>query len=118
MAFVTLWLRAFGLTVLIEAPFIIALFRQAEPRIGRRVAFAFFANLASHPAVWFIFPVLLPRAGLPLVIQEVWAVLIEALFYRLVFDRGGGTLALGGSALANGASYGAGLVVRALTGWI
>jgi hypothetical protein len=118
MPLITLWFKAFLLTVLVETPLAAALLRPAEPRLPRRVALVLFANLASHPAVWFIFPAL----GLPylpmLVLAEAWAVLSEALFYRLVFEKTDAVEALGISALANGASFGIGLLVRAATGWV
>ncbi len=118
MLLVTLWLKAFLLTVLVETPLAAALLRPAEPRLARRTALVLFANLASHPAVWFIFPAL----GLPylptLLISEAWAVLLEALLYRLVFEKTDAVEALGISALANGASFGIGLLLRAATGWV
>lgn len=118
MPFVTLWLKAFLLTVLVETPLAAALLRRAEPRLGRRVALVIFANVASHPAVWFIFPAL----GMPytpmLVLAEAWAVLSEAVFYRLVFEKTDAVEAFGISALANGASFGIGLLVHAATGWV
>jgi hypothetical protein len=118
MWLVVAWLKAFLLTVVVETPIAAALFRPAEPRLFRRIALTLFANLASHPAVWFIFPAL----GLPyfpaLVLAEVWAVVVEALFYRLVFEKSDAVEALGISALANGASFGIGLLVRAATGWV
>jgi hypothetical protein len=118
MLVVTAWLKAFLLTVVVETPIVASLFRPVEPRLPRRVALILFANLASHPAVWFIYPAL----GLPyfpaLVLAEAWAVLVEALFYRLVFEKSDALEALGISALANGASLGIGLLVRAATGWV
>jgi hypothetical protein len=85
--------------VLVETPLAASLLRPAEPRLYRRVALVLFANVASHPAVWFIFPEL----GLPcipvLVLAEAWAVLSEALFYRLVLEKMDAVETLGISAL-------------------
>ena len=118
MPFVTLWFKAFLVTVLVETPLAVTLLRRAEPRLWRRIALVLFANVASHPAVWFIFPEL----GLPfipmLVLAEAWAVLSEALLYRLVFEKTDAVEAFGISALANGASFGIGLLLRAATGWV
>ncbi len=118
MPFVLLWFKAFLLTGLVEVPLAATLLRPAEPRLGRRIALVLFANVASHPAVWFIFPAL----GLPytptLILAEAWAVLSEALFYRLVFEKADAVEVFGVSALANGASFGIGLLVRAATGWV
>ena len=44
--------------------------------------------------------------------------LVEAAFYRLVFEESDAVEALGISALANGASLGIGLLVRGATGWV
>jgi hypothetical protein len=118
MLFAIAWLKAFLLTVLVETPIAAALFRPVEPRRSRRVALILFANLASHPAVWFIFPTLGLGYHPALVIAEAWAVLVEAAFYRLVFEKSDAVEALGISALANGASLGIGLLVRAATGWV
>jgi hypothetical protein len=118
MPLVALWFKAFLLTVLVEVPIATALLRPAEPRRARRVALVLFANVASHPAVWFIFPEL----GLPhlptLVLAEAWALLSEALFYRLVFEKTDAVEAVGIAAVANGASFAIGLLVHAATGWV
>ena len=117
MPLITLWFKAFLLTVIVETPLAATLLRPAEPRLARRIALVLFANVASHPAVWFIFPAL----GLPyiptLVLAEAWTVPSEALFYRLVFEKTTAVEASGISALANGASLGIGLLIRAATGW-
>lgn len=118
MLLVLAWLKAFSLTALVELPIVSALLREAEPRLYRRLALVLFANLASHPAVWFIFPALGLPYGAMLLIAEAWAVLSEAALYRLVFEKTGAVEALGISALANGASLGIGLLVRAATGWV
>lgn len=118
MSPVMLWFRAFSLTVLVEAPIAAALLKPAEPRLHRRAALVLFANLASHPAVWFIFPELGLSYAPTLVLAEAWAVLSEALLYRLVFEETGAVEAFGISALANGASLGIGLLLRAATGWV
>ena len=118
MSLVTLWFRAFLVTVLVETPIAAALLKPAEPRLYRRAVLVLFANMASHPAVWFIFPELGLSYAPTLVLAEAWAVLSEALLYRLVFEKTGAVEALGISALANGASFGIGLLVRAATGWL
>src|SRR4051812_43739523 len=118
MPYVGLWFKAFLITLLLEAPIAAALFRAVEPRTLRRLGLVFFANLASHPAVWFVFPNLGLSYYPALLLAELWAVLVEALFYRLVFEEADGLQVLGVSALANGASFGAGLLLRAMTGWV
>jgi hypothetical protein len=117
-AYLLAWLRAFLFTCAVEIPLAAALFRRAEPRLARRLGFAFFANLASHPAVWFIFPALGLRYGTTILLAETWAFAVEACFFFLAFDEADRAHAAGVSALANGASYGLGLLVRSLTGWV
>lgn len=118
MNLVFAWLKAFALTVAIETPIVMRLTRGVRGGGGRRAALIVFANLATHPAVWFIFPLLSMGAGLRIVASELWAVSIEAAVYWLVFEPMPGARAVGISALANGASFGIGLLVRAATGWI
>lgn len=116
--YVLAWLRAFALTVAIEVPIAAFLVRREEPRLPRRLVLLFFANLASHPAVWFVFPALGLDYELTVLIAEAWAFGSEALFYRFAFTDVDWRRAVGVSALANGASFGTGLVLRALTGWV
>jgi hypothetical protein len=79
------WFAAFVLTLAIEAPIVWLLLRRAEPdplRIGLLIAFA---NLATHPAVWFIVPQLLLIGTLAYTVgAEIWAVAAEAVFYWAV----------------------------------
>jgi hypothetical protein len=113
------WLVAFLITVAVEAPIVVALTRNVALRAPRRFLLTVFAQLATHPLVWFVFPRLVGLTGrTSLLLSEVWAWLAEALFYALVFPDLPATRALGISALANGASIAAGLLfgnaVRAL----
>lgn len=103
---VEVWLRAFLLTVAVEAPIVALLLRRWEPSLGRLLALVFFANLASHPAVWFIFsqPLLI---GTPeyLLVVETWAVACEALFYWVAFRGLPVRRAILASLVANAASF-------------
>lgn len=118
MPFVAAWFRAFLLTAFVEECVAPPLLKSAEGRYARRLGLVFFAQLASHPAVWFIFP----EVGLSrvwyLVVAEGWALASEALFYRLTLPALTWRRALGVSLLANGASYAVGLGLRALTVWV
>jgi hypothetical protein len=106
------WLVAFLITAAVEAPIVVALTRARPVRAGRRVRLAVFAQLASHPLVWFVFPRLVGLTGrTSTLLSEVWAWLVEALFYALVFPGLAPTRALGVSALANGASIVVGLLL-------
>jgi hypothetical protein len=50
------WSLAFLLTVAVEVPLVVAL-TQGSPRgMQARAAFAFVAQLMTHPLVWFVFP--------------------------------------------------------------
>jgi len=113
-----LWLKAFALTVLVEEAVAVPLLHAAEPRGWRRAAVVFFANLASHPAVWFVFPLLGLSYPSMLWLAEAWAVVIEAIFYAVVFAGAPKRRLLGVALLANGASWTIGNVVRGATPWL
>jgi hypothetical protein len=82
------WFAAFVLTVAIELPLVAFLLRRHEPSLTRLVALVLFANLATHPAVWFIFTQLFLVGTLAYVVAaEGWAMVAEAVFY-LVTIRG------------------------------
>jgi hypothetical protein len=119
MPLILAWFRAFVLTLAIEELAAGWVLRRDVPLL-RRVALIAVCNIASHPAVWLIFPEL--GAGLgwthltTLVISEVWAFGLEALIYALFLGRGHARKAAYASTLANGLSLSLGLVLRAL-GW-
>ena len=79
------------------------------------------ANLASHPAVWLIFPELGAALGLQraltLVVSEAWAFGLEAWIYWLLIGPGQLRRALAASLAGNGLSLAAGYGLRAL-GWL
>jgi hypothetical protein len=115
------WLVAFLITVAVEAPIVLALTRGVAARLPRRLALVVFAQLATHPLVWFVFPRIAGLTGrTSMLLSELWAWLAEAAFYAIVFTGLGPLRALGVSALANGASVAVGLLasglVRALSG--
>lgn len=105
------WLRAFGLTLLVEVPIAVPLLARVEPRIGRRVSAVVVANLATHPLVWFLFPGLALGRWTRVGLSEAWAVLAELAIYAIVWP----TLAARRAALvavsANAASFLIGLLV-------
>ena len=80
----------------------------------RRLGALAFANIASHPAVWFVFPELGLSYSVMVILAETWAVGSELVFYRLVFEQLSWRRAVLISLLANALSLGLGLVVRAL----
>jgi hypothetical protein len=103
------WLRAFGLTLLVELAIALPVLAPVEPRLSRRAAAVLFANLATHPLVWFLFPGLAISAVPRLALSEAWAVVAELAIYRIVWPA----LSIRRSALlslaANAASLLAGL---------
>ena len=124
------WVRAFALTLAIEEGVVLALTKRDGSAAGgtsqapndadalpKRAGLIAFANLATHPAVWFIFPIAIASDTARIVASETWAVVLEALFYMLTM-RMSVARAFGVSAIANGASFGIGVIVRMLTGWV
>jgi hypothetical protein len=106
------WFAAFVLTLAIEAPIVWLLLRRAEPdplRIGLLIAFA---NLATHPAVWFIVPQLLLIGTLAYTVgAEIWAVAAEAVFYWAVVKGLSLRRAVVVAVAANSASFLAGRLI-------
>lgn len=109
------WLAAFLLTVVVEVPIVAWLLRGRDAGGWRLVMLVVFANLATHPAVWFIFPQLL-YVSTPqfLVASELWAFAAEAVFYRVAFRGVTPGRAFGTSLAANAVSFVVGLVVAEL----
>jgi hypothetical protein len=117
VAYIGAWLIAFALTVTSEAAVVGWWARRLEPRLTRRLALCFFANLATHPLVWFVFPALAGTWARATVASELWAWLVEAAFYRVTFSSSGWGAALGLSLVANLFSFGLGLTLWALGVW-
>jgi hypothetical protein len=105
------WFAAFVLTLVVETPIVVAVLRRREPDLVRLALIAIIANLATHPAVWFVFTQLF-LVGTPeyVLAAEVWAVVIEAAVYLVVIRGVGARRAVTASVLANGASIVAGLM--------
>ena len=115
---------AAAVTLAVELPVVLLVARRARLMIGdaKVLGAAALANLLTHPALWYVpysfFPaVLLPaNYGLYLVVGEGLVLLVETAVYWLILVRHRPWLALAMSALANAASYGAGLLVWRLVG--
>ncbi|HET7545122.1 MAG TPA: hypothetical protein VFK05_34895 [Polyangiaceae bacterium] len=102
------WLIAFCMTVASELAIAVPLLGAGGTR-ARRVAAVGFAQLATHPSVWFIWPLLgLPRPFF-LLFAEAFALIVEALIYRLCFERLRWSRCFAASALANAGSVLVGL---------
>ena len=109
------WIVAFVATVTIEVPIVVFLLRDAERDRARAVGLVVFANLATHPIVWYVISQLLLVGTVAYVVAaELWAVAIEAVFYRIaIVDLPWGRAALVAVA-ANAASFAFGRLVVAL----
>lgn len=111
---VVAWLRAFGLTLVVELPIATPLLAAAEPRRARRMAVIALANLATHPLVWFLFPGLTLGYGARLTLSEAWAFMAELAIYLLVWPALRLRRAALTSLAANGASFVLGLACARL----
>lgn len=105
------WFAAFVLTLVVETPIVVAVLRRGEPDLVRLALIAIIANLATHPAVWFVFTQLF-LVGTPqyVLAAEAWAVAVEAAVYLVVIRGVGTRRAVTASVLANAASIVAGLL--------
>ena len=107
MAYFYAWLIAFAFTQMVEVPIY---------SVGLRVGVlpAFGASAITHPILWFvIFPYLPLSYFWLLVLGESFALLVEAAYFAFAFRL---RRALLWSALANGASFGTGMLSRWLFG--
>ena len=106
------WFVAFVLTVAIELPIVAWLLRDAEPDLRRRLALVIFANLVTHPAVWYVFSqVFLVGTVEYTVAAEGWAVAAEAAFYVVAIRGLSVGRAIVVAVVANGASFAIGRFV-------
>ena len=102
------WLVAFVFTLVSELVIAVPLLRGGGAR-SRRIAAVCLAQLATHPSVWFIWPLLALPRPLFLVVAESFALVVEALIYRFSFERLAWSRCFAASALANGVSVVVGL---------
>jgi hypothetical protein len=115
------WARAFAWTLLLEQLAAGFVLRRALPTLGRRISVIAVANIASHPAVWLIFPELCSGLGwsprTSLLLSEVWAFGLEAWIYWLFLGASHARLALKAAVVANALSLSLGYGLRAF-GWV
>jgi hypothetical protein len=106
------WFAAFVLTVAVEIPIAGYLLRRAEPERLRLLALVVFANLTTHPIVWYVITQLL-LVGTPeyVLVAEAWAVAVEAVFYAVAFRGLDPRRAIAVAVAANAASFVAGRIV-------
>ena len=106
------WFVAFLLTLAVEVPVAVFLLRRAEPNMLRAAALVVFANLMTHPLVWFVWTQVF-LIGTPeyVIAAETWAIAAEALFYAVVIRGLGPGRAIVIAVVANAASFAVGRVV-------
>jgi hypothetical protein len=104
-------MAAFILTLAIEVPIAGVFLRRWEPSWMRLVVLTIFANLATHPLVWFVFPSLGLTYSERTALAELWAVGAETVFYWAAFRGLPLTRAGAISIAANAASFLVGLAV-------
>ena len=106
------WFVAFLLTLAVEVPVAVFLLRRDEPNLLRAAALVVFANLMTHPMVWFVWTQVF-LIGTPeyVIAAETWAIAAEALFYAVVIRGLGPGRAIAIAVVANAASFAVGRVV-------
>lgn len=109
------WFVAFLITLAVEVPVVVVLARRAEPSLARLALLALFANLATHPIVWYVISQLWLVGTVPYVlVAEGWAVAAEALFYAVTIRALTAQRAVVIAVVANGASFLAGRIIGAI----
>ena len=99
------WFMGFALTVVLEAPWILAGLAASESNRTRRVLALLFANLLTHPLVWYLFPSMPLSRNLSLAASELWAYAGEWIFYATFVERLTVRRAAWLSLAANGTSF-------------
>jgi hypothetical protein len=109
------WFAAFLLTLAIEVPIAGYLLRRVEPDRLRLALLLVFANLATHPIVWYVVTQLFLIGTWEYVLAaESWAVVVEAIFYAVAFRGLDPRRAIAVAVVANAASFTAGRIVGEL----
>lgn len=108
------WLSAFTCTIVVELIVATPALAPSGAHWTRRAGIVVLSNLASHPLVWLLFADAAPLGQGRIVAAELFALLTEGAAYLLVWPQIGARRAFGTSALANGASFGVGLLLRAV----
>jgi hypothetical protein len=103
MAYITRYLFAFVLTLVTELVVAVPILAPGGSR-WRRAGAVTVAQLATHPSVWFFWPLFGWQRSVYLLVAEGFALVTELLIYRLMFQKLPWSRALAASALANGAS--------------
>jgi hypothetical protein len=110
------WLVVFLCTLALETPVVMTLMRKSEESRLRIFGFIVFANLITHPAVWFVFPANELSYGVQTAMAEIWAYSLEAIFYFMVFRPITFRRAAWIAIAANTFSFGVGLIFYKIVG--
>jgi hypothetical protein len=107
------WFPAFALTCLAEGLVVLPAFWRSRVEPARLLVLLVFANLATHPAVWFVFTQLFLVGTIEYVVAaEVWAVAAEAVFWWAVLPGVGLRRVAGVAVAANALSFVLGRVLQ------
>jgi hypothetical protein len=100
------WLAAFLLTLAVEVPLVLLLLRRTERERIRLAILVVFANLATHPIVWFVISqvALVGTIGY-ILLAEIWATAAEALFYWIALRSLSARRAVAVAVAANVSSF-------------
>lgn len=106
------WFPAFLLTLAVELPVVLVLLRRARIDPLRLGLLVVFANLSTHPAVWFVFTQLF-LVGTPeyVLAAEAWAFGAEALFYAVAVPGITARQAIAVALVANATSFAVGRLI-------
>ena len=109
------WFAAFVVTLAVELPVAGYLLRRAGLDLLRLGLLIVFANLVTHPIVWFVIPqFVLVDTTTYTVAAETWAIAAEALFYWVAIQGLSARWALTVAIVANAASFLAGRLISQL----
>jgi len=109
------WFAAFVVTLAVELPVAGYLLRRAGLDLLRLGLLIVFANLVTHPIVWFVIPqFVLVDTTTYTVAAETWAIAAEALFYWVAIQGLSARWALTVAIVANAASFLAGRLIGQL----
>jgi hypothetical protein len=109
------WFVAFVITVAVEAPVVLLLLRRTEANLFRLGLLVLFANLATHPVVWYVITQLALVGTLGYVlVAETWAIAAEAVFYGATIRGLSVRRAIAVAVAANATSFVAGRLIGGL----
>ncbi len=111
-----LWIKAFLLTLAIEIPFFVWIARsnatvRVKVPVWRLALAAGAGTLITHPLLWFVWSRLIVDYTTNIITGELLIAIIETFTFYFIAKPIKLKLALAASFVANGASYGIGLLI-------